>query len=114
VPSFLKFEDVTAAVQAGLDLSAAYDALNADLAPKLNGPGSIHAKTDSVITGSDEYSKSFKDQYDKPAGDLVDKTTQFTKDVAEFGPNVSKAASTLMYVDIANGTALAKSTAKRV
>jgi hypothetical protein len=120
MPSYVKFEDVGTAIQAGADLQTAAEKLAADVHRVIgdNGEGGeLATQAAAALRRTDKYSEDFVNGdkgYAHDSGEMAKDFTQFVKDVMNFGTNVSLSASTLMYVDAANGANLAKSTVQKV
>jgi hypothetical protein len=114
--SYVKFRDVSSAINAGNHLAAAGEALRAKVGSPRGDLGLAAQIADTegqVLKGTDSYSQEFLREYRKPTeeGDPFNVALRSgAGDVAQYavdiGNNVVTAARGLLWVDAVNGAAM--------
>jgi hypothetical protein len=114
VPSYVKFRDVSAVIQAGQRLASAGEALDSDVR---RITGDIQNLENQVLKGTDDYSREFLREYHAATeqGPAVNEalrtnSVKVAQGALDIGNNVVKAAKSYLWVDAVNGAAMFKST----
>jgi hypothetical protein len=115
--SYLKFRDVSAAIQAGQRLASAGEALDSDVA---GIAGDLDGLEDAVLKGTDSYSREFLQGYHtevdtedgkKPHNEALRiNARKVSTGAIKIGNNVVEAATKYLWVDAVNGAAMFRST----
>jgi len=114
VPSYVKFRDVSAVIQAGQRLASAGEALDTDVK---RITGEIANLENQVLKGTDDYSREFLREYRAapdhgPAANELLRTNsvKVAQGALDIGNNVVTAAKSYLWVDAVNGAAMFKAT----
>ena len=114
MPSYVKFRDVSAVIQAGQQLASAGEALDTDVKRIAQDLANLE---NQVLKGTDSYSQEFLREYHAPTDQgptlnvaLRSNAARVSLNAVEIGNNVVTAAKGYLWVDAVNGAAIFKST----
>jgi len=114
VPSYAKFRDVSAVIQAGQRLASAGEALDTDVKRITTDIANLE---NQVLKGTDDYSREFLREYHAATdqGSTVNEalrtnSVRVAQGAVDIGNNVVTAAKGYLWVDAVNGAAIFKST----
>jgi len=114
VPSYVKFRDVSAVIQAGQQLASAGEALDTEVKRIAQDLANLE---NQVLKGTDDYSREFLREYHAATDQgptvnvaLRSNALKVSQGAVDIGNNVVTAAKSYLWVDAVNGAAMFKAT----